>query len=117
MTTTSYFECRKIIRRVFAAAGFTGEDVPALTEDHVLTDGNWDEPARTATYEDLATQCAEWVRACTDDEDSIQAAEDVATAIALEHEHDEDIETDRRAANEADYAALRAEDAQRRNRP
>jgi hypothetical protein len=49
-----------IVAAAFAAAGWSGRDVPVLTPDGQLSDGSYSEPAAD-TDDGLRAQCAAWI--------------------------------------------------------
>ncbi len=55
----------QIVSDLFAAAGLSGRDVPALSDDGMLSDGNWEEPAELADEDALRRQCARWIESVT----------------------------------------------------
>jgi hypothetical protein len=65
MTTLTNDRANEIIRETFAAAGLSGRDVPALSDDGRLSDGNYDEPADLRSESDLRAQCQDWIAGAT----------------------------------------------------
>lgn len=110
-------DATRIIARVFGAAELTGDSVPTVSADGALTNDRWSERAELNSHEEFAHQCSMWAKGLVSDRDAKLRIEDVATCIALEHGHDDEIAADEYAANERGDAAMRAEDEARRNHP